>query len=284
VDESAIAEAAQTGFGAFLQTVSKVHPATEEPAFPSVTSALHPAKEESQGAAASTPAHLTRIRTSAKPTPTLIPSVPVSPPDSTLERMRAQSSYRQGNFKEVECFECGHRFKVSRSSKTAECSHCGATVCLEDFDINLHHTTPIRTRGDVTIRKPGRVTTSQVECKSLFCQGKLAVESLHCRQDAVFRAGADVEAEIACQHLIVEKGADVTFVKAVHAEDMTLNGRVTGTLQAKGKITIGINGSVNGDITAGAVLIEPGGELNGAMNIVRARPASTPGPSALPPP
>ena len=171
----------------------------------------------------------------------------------------------------MECFECGHKLKVTRSSKSAECSQCGAAICLEDLDINLHHTTPIRTRGDVIIRKPGRVSTSSVECKSLTCQGRLEVKTLRCQQDAIFRQGGGVDADIRCDHLVVEKGADVTFLKPVHAEDMTLNGRVTGTLQAQGKITIGKHGSVNGDITARSVLIEPGGELNGAMNIVRTR-------------
>ena len=44
---------------------------------------------------------------------------------------------------------------------------------------------------------------------------------------------------------------------------------------------IGGNGSVNGDVTARSVSIEPGGELNGAMNIVRGKaPAPVPTPGA----
>jgi cytoskeletal protein CcmA (bactofilin family) len=41
-------------------------------------------------------------------------------------------------------------------------------------------------------------------------------------------------------------------------------------------VLIGMNGAVNGDVTARSVSIEPGGELNGAMNIVRAKPVTPP--------
>ena len=277
-----IAAAAQTGFGAFLQTVSKTPaaPASSSPApsaFPATPqSRISPPNLDSADPATPTLAHLTRVRASAVPSASLIPSVPATAPDSTLERMRAQSTYRQGNFKEVECFDCGHKLKVSRSSKSADCTQCGAVICLEDLDINLQHTTRIRTRGSLTIRKPGRVSTTTVECKNLRCQGTLDAETLHCQQDAVFCQTGSVDAVIHCRHLVVEKGADITFNRSVLAEDMTLNGRVTGTLQATGKITIGSNGSMNGDITARSVFIEPGGELNGAMNIVRSRPAPPP--------
>ena len=64
-------------------------------------------------------------------------------------------------------------------------------------------------------------------------------------------------------------GADVTFTDPVKAGDMFINSRVTATLSATGKITIGLYGSVNGDVTARSVTIDPGGELNGAMNILR---------------
>ncbi len=259
-------EAAQSGFGAFLQAVSK-NPSTPAPE-------TQEAKPEH--------AHLPRIQARATPAAAAIPltpSTPVAPPNSTLEKMKSQSVYRQQYFKDIECFECGHKLKVSRSSKLTDCVQCGALICLEDLDINLHHTEPIRTRGDVMVRKPGRITTSKIECKDLRCIGTIEAD-IECQGEAIFRNEGTITGQVTCRKLTVEKGADVTFAQTVKAGEMYINSSVTGNLSSSGKITIGIYGAVNGDVTARAVAIEPGGALNGAMNIVRAQPA----PAAPPPP
>ena len=64
----------------------------------------------------------------------------------------------------------------------------------------------------------------------------------------------------------------------MHATDVEIQARVTGTIYSTGLVLIGSNGSVNGDVTARSVSIEPGGELNGAMNIVRGK-STTPAPA-----
>jgi len=268
LDEAA--EAAQAGFGAFLQAVSK-QPVMPEPETPEV-------KPEHS--------HLPRIQARATPSAAalpLTPSTPVAPPNSTLEKMKSQSVYRQQYFKDIECFECGHKLKVSRSSKLTDCVQCGALICLEDLDINLHHTEPIRTRGDVIVRKPGQITTSKIECKDLRCLGTIEAE-IDCQGEATFRTEGTITGPITCRKLTIEKGADVLFTHTVHAGDMFINARLTGNLNASGKITIGLYGAVNGDVTARSVAIDPGGELNGAMNIVRPKPASIPLPPEPPAP
>lgn len=261
---ASVEEAAQTGFGAFLQAAS-----------PSPSGTLHrlaaaptqPSEPAQAAAAAAAPAPVV--------IDPLIPSTPAPPPNSTLEKMKAQSIYRQQYFKDIECFECRHVFKVSRSMRSAECTECGATICIEDLDINQHVTEPVRTRGDVTIRKPGRVTAEFIECRDLRCLGLIEAE-VRCQNEAVFRTEGPIKGAINCRKLTVEKGADVTFHQPVRAGDIHINSRVSGALHASGKIVIGPYGSVNGDVTARSVAIEPGGELNGAMNIVRAASPASP--------
>ncbi len=238
-------DAAQAGFGAFLQAVSPS---------PSTLPQRQPVEA---------PAPVPQA-----PVEPLIPSTPAPPPNSTLEKMKSQSVYRQQYFKDVECFECRHVFKVSRSMRSAECTSCGATVCIEDIDINLYVTAPVRTRGDVIIRKPGHVATEFIECRDLRCLGIIDA-AVRCQNEAVFRTEGTIKGPVNCRKLTIEKGADVTFLDPVHAGDMHINSRVTGELRATGKIVIGPYGSVNGDVTARSVAIEPGGELNGGMNIVR---------------
>ncbi len=259
-------EAALTGFGAFLQAASTLPGGLRR------IEAQSPARPDPK----------------PQPKPAIVlpeppvPSTPAPPPNSTLERMKSQSVYRQQYFKDIECFECRHVFKVSRSMKSAECTACGAAICIEDFDINQRVTQPVRTRGDVIIRKPGHVAADFIECRDLRCLG-LIEATVRCQNEATFRTEGTIKGEINCRKLTVEKGADITFLNPVRAGDMHINSRVTGALNATGKIVIGPYGSVNGDVTARAVAIEPGGELNGGMNIVRAAPVPAPAPDPAPP-
>jgi cytoskeletal protein CcmA (bactofilin family) len=79
--------------------------------------------------------------------------------------------------------------------------------------------------------------------------------------------------EIRCRRLIVEKGSDLVFKNSIRAEEVEIHARIIGTLFSSGSVVIRTNGAVNGDVTARSVSIEPGGELNGAINILPAKPA-----------
>lgn len=218
----------------------------------------------------------TRRPQSNSPPPTPSPE-PMSA--STLQKMKEQGIYRNAYFKDADCFECRHKFKVSRSSRSANCPQCGTLISLEDVEINMNSTQPIKTRGDVLIRKRGHLSTDIIQCRDLRCQG-LFEANVHASGDAIFRATGTIIGEIHCRRFIIEKGADVTFMNVVRAEEVEIQARVTGTLISSGPLLIGSGGSVNGDVTARSVSIEPGGELNGGMNIVRTAVAPRPSPPA----
>lgn len=198
---------------------------------------------------------------------------------SSLQKMKEQGMYRNQYFKDAECFDCGHKFKTGRSAKSASCPACGAYISLEDVEINMTSTHSIKTRGNVLVRKRGRLSASSVHCRDLECHGIIEA-NVTCSGDAAFRTTGSIIGEIRCQRFVIEKGADVAFLNHVHATEVEVQARVTGTIFCTGLVLIGGNGSVNGDVTARSVSIEPGGELNGAMNIVRGKnpaPAPTPG-------
>ncbi|MCB1225958.1 MAG: polymer-forming cytoskeletal protein [Verrucomicrobiales bacterium] len=192
--------------------------------------------------------------------------------------MKEQGMYRQQYFKDAVCFECEHHFKVGRSTKTTNCPQCGAAICMEDVEVNMNSTQPIQTRGDVIIRKRGHVSTSRIDCKDLRCYGIIEA-NVHCTGEALFKTEGTIIGEVRCKRLIIEKGASVEFANTVFAEEMEINASATGDLHSSGRILILPYGSVNGDVTARAVSIEPGGELNGGMHIIRQAPPSGPLPS-----
>ena len=245
------------GFGAYLQ--SQAQPAAKPEVPP-------PLVQETSAAQMRRPQ-------SNSPPPTPAPALQTA---SSLQKMKDQGLYRNQYFKEVECFDCRHKFKTGRSAKSANCPACGAYISLEDVEINMTSTQPVKTRGNVLVRKRGRLSTSSVHCRDLECHG-LIEANVTCSGDAAFRTTGSIIGEIRCQRFVVEKGADVAFLNHVHATEVEIQARVTGTIFCTGPVLIAGNGSVNGDVTARSVSIEPGGELNGAMNIVRGKsPAPTP--------
>jgi cytoskeletal protein CcmA (bactofilin family) len=203
------------------------------------------------------------------------PNVAENP--GTLQKMKDQGFYRQQYFKEGQCFECDHKFKVGRSSRSANCPNCGAYISLEDIELNMPSSQSIKTRGDVLIRKRGQLTATHLYARELRCYGTISA-NMNCSGDAIFRTNGTIVGEVHCRRFIVEKGAEITFMNSIYADEVEIHASITGNVFSKGPLLISANGAVNGDVTARSVSIEPGGELNGAMNIVRisAAPAPTP--------
>lgn len=197
-------------------------------------------------------------------------------PASTLQRMKEQGVYRKQHFKDVECFHCHNKFSVGRAAKSCGCPSCGVNICLEDFDINLPSTASIQTRGDVMIRKNGNVSASEIKCRDLRVYGSVSAH-IDCSGDLFLRTSGNVIGEIHCQRFVVEKGSDINFYNTVNAEEVEVHARMVGNIQCSGRVLIGPAGYVHGDVTARSVSIEPGGQLDGAMNILR---GSQPKPAA----
>ena len=280
-------EAAEGGFGVFLkqqlagsagepghndgQPDESGENALEKPAGDSARTVEREENEEEETAAPKRPQ-------SNSPPPT-----PAPPPmnEGTLQKMRDAGLYRNHYFKDAECFECGHKFKVNRSLRSVACANCGATIPMEDVEVNMLSCESIKTRGDVMIRKRGHVRAEGIRCKDLRCFGIIEAE-VKAEGDVIIRSTDTISGRIHCRRLIIEKGSDVIFKDEVHAGEIEVHARVSGSLVSLGKLIIGAYGSVDGDVTARSVSIEPGGELHGGMSIVTnqapAKPAAAESP------
>ncbi|MBX7211565.1 MAG: polymer-forming cytoskeletal protein [Verrucomicrobiaceae bacterium] len=253
------ADGEDTGFGRMIERAN----AAVSPPAPEPGPAAAPPKVEQFN-------QPTEADMSLRPHSSLPPPTPAPPPASasTLQKMKDQGFYRQQYFKEALCFDCNHAFKVGRSARSANCPQCGAWISMEDVEINMNSTQAIKTRGDVIIRKRGHLSTASVQCKDFHCQGLLEA-NVTATGDACFKTSGTIIGEVRCHRLVIEKGADVTFVNPIHAEQVEIHAKITGAVFSRGQVLITSYGAVNGDVTARSVSIEPGGELNGAMNIIR---------------
>jgi cytoskeletal protein CcmA (bactofilin family) len=120
----------------------------------------------------------------------------------------------------------------------------------------------------VLIRKRGQLSASHLYARELRCFGIISA-NMFCAGDAIFRTSGTIVGELRCRRFVVEKGSEITFMNPIYAEEVEIQSPITGNVFSKGSVLIGAHGAVNGDVTAKAVSIEPGGELNGSMNIIR---------------
>jgi cytoskeletal protein CcmA (bactofilin family) len=274
-----LSETGELGLGMMLQAVSTgaslENASSAEPAPAAVES-------ESDAPEKAPPGDEAEARQVDEPLPVTAlmqrgPSVAENP--GTLQKMKDQGFYRQQYFKEAQCFDCDHKFKVGRSSRSANCPSCGAYISLEDIELNMPSSQAIKTRGDVLIRKRGQLSATHLFARELRCYGSISA-NMNCSGDAIFRTSGTIVGEVHCRRFIVEKGSEIVFMNSIYADEVEIHASITGNVFSKGPLLISANGAVNGDVTARSVSIEPGGELNGAMNIVRI--AAAPAPTSPP--
>lgn len=193
-------------------------------------------------------------------------------PQTGRQRMRDQGGSRHHYFKEVACFDCGNKFQVGRSARSADCTACGGHICLEDIKIDNNTTSPIRTRGDVIIHKTGNIQAATVRCRDLKIYGGLSA-NIECVGELLVQATGTIVGEVRCRRLLIDQGCDIHFTSSVFAEEVEVRGKMHGHIQCSGSVSITSTGLVQGDVNARAVSIDPGGQLDGAMNIVRTKVA-----------
>lgn len=215
---------------------------------------------------------------------TLRPPASVQPatPQSTLHKMKEQGESIQHYFKKVDCFDCGKSFKVGRSAKSTNCPTCGVYICLENFEITLNSTTPIRTRGDVMVRRNGKLSTTEIHCRNLTVQGSVS-GNIDCTGDFIINTSGKHIGSVNCHRIVIEKGSDIRFLNTIVANEIVVRGIIYGNIQCNGSVIIAETGRVNGDVTAHSVSIQPGGQLDGAMHIIRSSLPKPPPSSNQPP-
>lgn len=213
---------------------------------------------------------------------------PAPPHPADVRQLQGSGSRNQFHyFKEVECFECRSKFKVGRHARSPNCPACGKPICLEDLDIRVDSTSPVRTGGDVVIRKSASVRASDVRCRNLTVLGRVSA-NIECTGEFFAGSSGTYTGEVHCHRLVVEEDCEIKLKVPVHACEVEVRGRVSGHILCTGPVKISPTGWIQGDVTARSVSIETGGQLDGAMNIVRLQTASAklpaPAPAAAPAP
>ena len=104
------------------------------------------------------------------------------------------------------------------------------------------------------VRTAARLTATNLYAGELRCYGIIAA-NMNCLGDAIFRTNGTIVGEVHCRRFIVEKGAEITFMNAILADEVEIHAPITGNVFSKVPLLISANGPVNGDVTARSVSI-----------------------------
>ena len=177
-----------------------------------------------------------------------------------LSRLLHQEKVRQ-----VNCLHCRATQKVSSLARSGSCAQCGQYLDFRDFKVEGVFSKSIETHGTITIAKTGDLTSPKVACAAAVVLGKLS-GNLICSTSAHVRSKGRVLGSLQARELIIEKGAEVDFVRPLHVGTAEINGKISARIFAD-SVTINKHGALEGSVTAKSIKIERGGIFHGDLVI-----------------
>jgi len=173
--------------------------------------------------------------------------------------------FQREKFRHVNCLHCNAPQKVSSLAKSGSCVQCGHYLDFRDFKVDGNFSKSIETHGTITIAKNGELTSPKVACAAAVVLGKVN-GNLVCSTTAHVRTKGRVMGSIQARELIIDKGADVEFVRPLRVGTAEINGKIAARIFAD-SVTINKHGALEGAVTAKSIKIERGGIFHGDLII-----------------
>lgn len=168
--------------------------------------------------------------------------------------------------RDIECLECGHVNQIPADSGSALCPRCGEFVSLKNYEIHDFWDRRIRTRGDVFLHRKARVEDIPVQCHNLTVEGRFS-GSVDCTGDFIIRRHGKIMGRVRCRRLVIESRAKVEFANNVHAEEVYIDGTVSGHIHCAGKLVLERNASLKGDLKVSSLVVNEGARHSGLVSV-----------------
>ncbi len=167
--------------------------------------------------------------------------------------------------REVVCFTCAHMQVLSTEAHSTMCPDCGSYIDLRDFKITTIFSRSVQTAGELYVAPKGDIISSKVACGSAKIEGSLR-GYLVCTGTATFRMKGRMIGGLECKNLVVDKKADVEFVRTMKCKEFTVRGKSHAKIIAD-KVIIDKGGWLVGTVYARAITVEKGGVFSGELFI-----------------
>src|SRR5438067_4750651 len=191
------------------------------------------------------------------------------PPESSSILGRFEDFWKRQRSLVVECFECKRKQQVSGAASSTICPGCSTHIDLRDYKISSGFSRTIRTCGKVHLTARGELGSSSVICKEALIEGRLRA-NLHCFGTATINYAGRIPGRISAGHIVVDRKADVHCFRRVRAGSIEIKGKMSGEIVVETIVTVRKKGSLEGNVTAKAFIVEKGGMFSGRLIIGQA--------------
>lgn len=167
--------------------------------------------------------------------------------------------------RKVNCLYCNAPQQVSSLATSGSCVQCGHYLDFRDLKVDGNFSKSIETHGTITVTKTGELTSPKVACAAAIVLGKVN-GNLICSTTAHVRTKGRVLGSIQARELIIDKQAEVEFLRPLHVGRAEINGKISARIFAD-SVKINKHGALEGAVTAKSIQIERGGIFHGDLII-----------------
>jgi cytoskeletal protein CcmA (bactofilin family) len=193
------------------------------------------------------------------------PAAPAEDSDGPGLMDRLGRLFQREKVRHINCLHCNAPQTVSSLAKSGSCIQCGHYLDFRDFKVDGNFSKSIETHGTITVARGGELTSPKVSCAAAIVMGKVN-GNLVCSTTAHVWTKGRVLGSIQARQLIIEKKADVEFVRPLHVGTAEINGKISARIFAD-SVTINKHGALDGAVTAKSIKIERGGIFHGDLII-----------------
>jgi cytoskeletal protein CcmA (bactofilin family) len=172
----------------------------------------------------------------------------------------------------VTCYNCGYSYTLAGKIHVPYCPKCKLLLCVDDIIIDGEQSADIKTIGDVIIKQTARLADGiTINGRSVTiggdvsrCAAVLASEQIKLDTGAIFSSTVLEKTSV-----VIAAGSEVQVPNVLKCVTLTVEGKLTGTVEVADCITIKVGGYIVGDISAQRLIMELGAGITGACRIIK---------------
>jgi cytoskeletal protein CcmA (bactofilin family)/predicted RNA-binding Zn-ribbon protein involved in translation (DUF1610 family) len=164
------------------------------------------------------------------------------------------------------CFECEGERDVPKSASSTLCPKCGAYIAVQDYKITSIYSRSIRTVGRLIITDKGDLISRQTLCGSAEIEGSVR-GNLICTGAVKIKAKGKFSGSIEAKTVYIEKKCDAEIVHPIRAEQVEIDGAISGRIIATRSVIIHKTGRLTGPVSALGFSVDKGGRFFGDLLI-----------------
>jgi cytoskeletal protein CcmA (bactofilin family) len=163
---------------------------------------------------------------------------------------------------EIVCYRCGYAFVLHGRLYKPLCPRCREFLNAEDLKIEGEWRTDVQTIGTIEIAAGGVVRGAELQATDIVLAGDAREGKLRAFRRLELCAGAAFSRDrLETRDLCVQAGGAFTFQSSLLCRNVDVEGRLTGSVSASGRVRIRAGGLLTGAVRTPHLVVEEGGGL-----------------------